>query len=76
MKAGDHPIVCLTCKEKLGHAFSVRWFSRADMDAETAASCVTMEKETNSIAVFFREHCFDCVKGDMPCLTGLTDTAC
>lgn len=76
MRAGEHPIVCLTCRENLGAVYGVYWMPRAQMAPEDVEICDDMEKTSNAIAVYFREHCTDCVKGEMPCVTTSPGAAC
>lgn len=75
MRNGEHPIICLTCRDRLGKAYSVLWIDRGFLDDETAAVVTEQAHQTGNITVFMREKCEACTKTEMPKCTSSVEAS-
>lgn len=74
MNNGEHPAICLTCRERLGVAYSVEWVRREILDKEAQSIFAALAKDVGGVAAIIRVDCPDCRKETMPCLTGSSVT--
>ena len=57
----QHPVICATCREKLGKGYSVVWIDRVILEPEDQAILGKADKEGH-VGVYIKDTCQDCNK--------------